>query len=457
MIALATGQCAAPTEAPRPDVSVPIPSATPVVITGVTVVPMDAERVLPGHSVVIRDGRIEAMGPDGTVATPEGAERIDGAGRWLLPGMVDFHTHERAPGNWPDDVDGNFLMYLANGITTIVNQGDFTGAMIAAGARVRNGTVPGPEVYAGYFARGPGDGGTIGQLASTAEGGQLLTRRARVEGYDFVKTYDRVTREAFDAIVAESEVQGLAVMGHIPAAVGIEGVLGAGMDMMVHAGGVVGAVFGSQFDASRLPSVGSRLASSGVMMGTTLHVMAIIRDFGLDAIAGIDPNLRAQSQPGVEFMDDAALAAWRVMMAQRADIRSAVDSRNWYQSLLQFVRAMHEAGVPLVLGTDVIGIPGVVPGFSLHAELAELRAAGLSPYVVLAAGTRNAGVLLRKMRPAEQVGVIAVGWRADLVLLDGNPLNDLETLRRPVAVVAAGRVYPGSWLTAQLVRLREER
>jgi imidazolonepropionase-like amidohydrolase len=118
---------------------------------------------------------------------------------------------------------------------------------------------------------------------------------------------------------------------------------------------------------------------------------------------------------------------------------------------------MHEAGVPLVLGTDVIGIPGVVPGFSLHAEFAELRAAGLSPYVVLAAGTRNAGVLLRKMRPAEQVGVIAVGWRADLVLLDGNPLNDLETLRRPVAVVAAGRVYPGSWLTAQLVRLREER
>jgi imidazolonepropionase-like amidohydrolase len=424
--------------------------------TSVTVVPMDRERSLDRHTVVVESGRITAVGPDGTLPLPADATVIDGTDHWLMPGLVDFHTHERALRDWPDDVAGNFLMYLANGVTSIVNMGDFTGAMIPVSRAVRAGELAGPEVYVGQFVRGPRDGGT--PIVSTPDDARAVARRARTEGYDFLKVYDGISRESFDALAAEGRALRLPILGHVVREAGLAHTLAHGQVMVVHTVSLLPVAFQGSTSPDRIPPVASMFLEAGAALGATLYVNEVITGFGLDGLAGADQYARVLRQEGVEYMDDAAVRAWKTMLEQRADIRQARDRRAGLAFMQVVVKAFHDAGVPVLLGSDEIGIPGVVPGFSVHGELRQLREAGLTPFQALATGTRVAGQFIRRhLRPEELIGVIAAGARADLVLLRANPLADVGAFRKPAGVMAAGRWYPGGRLEYQLDSLRTTR
>ncbi len=117
-------------------------------------------------------------------------------------------------------------------------------------------------------------------------------------------------------------------------------------------------------------------------------------------------------------------------------------------------KAFAWAGVPMVLGTDEVGVPGVVPGFSIHGELRLLYDAGISPFEVLASGTRNAGTYLAEHMGAVAFGTVTSGSRADLVLLDRDPRSHRSVFRDPVGVTVAGQRYPRSWLHAEMEALR---
>jgi imidazolonepropionase-like amidohydrolase len=416
--------------------------------TGVNVLPMDVERELPGHTVVVEQGRITALGRDGAVAIPEGARVVDGSGAWLMPGLIDAHTHERALPDWPDDVAGNLVMSLANGVTTIVNMGDVTGAVVGVRDAVRSGTLPGPSIVVGHFVRGPGDGGAPHVLVSGADDARALVARARAQGYDFLKVYSAVPSAAWAALAPAARAVGLAIGGHLMQPVGLEPALAAGQVLVSHS---------ASFPLpANDPSTAVRLAlTHGTVVDPTLFVQELIVGFGLDALASRPSGERFREQQGVEYMDDAMLAAWDRMMAFRTDIRTPVDRRAAFTAQQVLVKAMDDAGVPLVLGTDTLGIPGVVPGFAIHGELRARREAGIAPWRALLAGTRTAGEYLRRhVGLPEVVGVVEVGARADLLLLDADPRLDPDTLRRPRAVMAAGRYYPREWLQAELERLR---
>jgi imidazolonepropionase-like amidohydrolase len=424
---------------------------------GVNVLPMDTDRVLRNQTVLVEAERISAIGPDGSVRLPANVTRIEARGRWLMPGLIDAHTHERALPDWPDDVAGNLAMYLANGITSIVNMGDFTGGMIAVRDAVRSGALAGPEIYVGHFVRGPSDGGTSDTLVATPEAASALARRAAAQGYDFLKVYDGLSTTAYDALAAEARVVGLPIAGHAVRQPGLPHTLSGGQVMAAHASIFLPGAGGTGAPAS-LPAATQLALASGVYVTATLFVHELITGYGLDALAGVDPYPRVIAQDGVEFMDDRCQEAWFRMLQQRVDIRLPRDRRGELALQQQYVRAFDVAGVPILLGTDTIGIPGVVPGFAVHGELRQLREAGLPPWRVLATGTRNAGRFLRQhLRAADAVGRIEAGARADLLLLERDPREDPGTLRRSLLVMARGRPYTRDTLWAHLDALRSAR
>jgi imidazolonepropionase-like amidohydrolase len=434
----------------------PPPAVGRYAFTNVTVLPMDSDRVLPAQTVLVDGGRIAAIGPGRTLRVPADAVVIEGDGRWLMPGLVDAHTHERALPDWPDDVAGNLVMYLANGVTSIFNMGDFTGDMIGARDAVKAGSLAGPTIYVGHFVRGPSDGGTESTTVTGAQAARDLVRRAKAEGYDFLKVYDGVPAAAYDALVAEGEAAGLPVTGHGIRALGLPYTLTHGQVMVAHAS-YFSALFPTAAEGD-VSSVSRMVASSGVAVTATLFVQELIAGLGLDALAGRDPWTRVITQEGVEYMDERALEAWVRMFRFRADIRAPGDARPELAFMQRYTKAFADAGVPILAGADTIGIPGVVPGFSLHGEIRLLQAAGLTPEQTLAAATRNPGAFARRhLRSAEPFGVVEAGARADLLLLDSDPRDDLSVLRRASGVMAGGRWYPRESLSAQLDLLRRSR
>jgi hypothetical protein len=433
-------------------------AATPrYAFIGASVLTMQDDAELHAQTLLVEDGRIAALGPDGSVAIPPDAIRIDASGRWVMPGLVDFHTHERPFNDWPDDTAGNFTMYLANGVTSIVNMGDFTDALPATGARVEAAELDGPMVFAGLFARGAGDGGTASTYARTPDEGRALVQRAVAGGYDFVKLYSALDRTTFDAIASEAAARGIGIGGHLSTQVGYDRLLQGGVDFAVHAMEVLNAS-GATNDGSAIPGAVAKLAQADAALNATLFVYELIRDFGADSIAQRDAWQRVLAQEGIEYMDDRALTRWRRMYDERSDLRVPFDWSAILTRQRQLTRAAADAGVPIPAGTDDIGIPGVVPGFAIHGELAALTRAGLTPLRALQAATRDAGVVIeRTLRPGWDTGVLRAGARADLLLLDADPRADLATLRRPREVMVGGRRYDGEALRARLEALRTSR
>lgn len=424
--------------------------ARPLAIVHATVLPMTGGGPLVNHTIVAENGLITGFGPDGQVPIPANATVIDGTGRWVTPGLVDFHAHERGFPAWPDDVEGNFVMYLANGVTSIVNMGDFTGGLLPWRDRVRAGTAAGPDAWVGQIVRGQADGGT--PVVTNAASALQVAQQARQNGYDFLKVYNAVPAEAFTALVDGGQVEGLAVTGHA-STIGLRHAIANGQVMVAHV--LEFQSLAGNGSAGVVAALAQEVAASGTTVTPTLHVVDVIRSFGLDALAGRNLNERIGSYPGAEYMDDAALTTWQGVLVQRGDIRTPIDRTSTFQLAERLTLAFHLAGVPLLMGTDNIGIPAVVPGFSVQAELALLAGAGIPAEEVLEIATRNAGRFINQHFGAPHpVGVIAPGARADLVLMDQDPRTDFGAYVVPAGVMAGGRWYSREWLRDQLERLR---
>lgn len=431
-----------------------------VAVRDVRILPMDTDRVQEQQTVLVRGGIIEASGPSTSIVIPTGTVVIEGRGRWLMPGLIEGHAHEIPLPFWPQDTEGNLIMYLANGITSVVNMGDATGVPLDIAAFVRSGAMRGPTLYVGQFARGQNDGGNALNLVRTPDEARVLVRRAVGEKYDFIKSYSRISRGIFDALVDEGRLSGLPIVGHVsldfPYLQGIQN----GQRMVVHSSDVWAFGFGgSTTQTSAIPAQAEQLRQQKTAMGTTLAVLELIKDFGLEAQAGRDLFARVLAQEGTEYMDDRAITAWKRMLADRPDLQTPRDLRSALTFTQQIVSGFHQAGVVILPGSDTIGVPGMVPGFSLHRELELMEQAGMSRFAVLRSATRDhAAFITQHFRvPQQRFGVIEPGARADLLLLDTDPRLDLRALRQPAGVMANGRWYSGEWLRDQLKTLRNTR
>lgn len=416
-------------------------SPPPILFEHVNVVPMDRERVIRDQSVLVEGDTIQAIGP--RLPRPEGALVVDGGGtRYLSPGLADMHVHSTT--------SRDMVLFLANGVTTVLNMGgarsEFVDQVVPA---LNSGERPGPHVYLALRVDGTPEYGQL--VVATPDQARAVVDLAKTNGYDFIKVYNNLAPDVFQAFIEAGRRSGIPVVGHGVTRVGVQRQVAAGQLMVAHAEEYLYTVFfpaGADVGnrAPRLDQIPAAVGftkHSGAFVTTDLNTYATIaRQWGHpDVVEGF------LAMPQVRFLDPDDRVAWR---SGGYDQRSgSLDDRLAF--LKAFTRALADAGVPILSGTDTPSLPGLVPGFSLHDNLHALEEAGLSRFQVLSTATRNPGEMLAIAKPGSQCfGVVVVGCRADLVLSEANPLDRLETLDKPVGVVATGRWHDAADLEALL-------
>jgi len=393
----------------------------------VTVVPMDRERVLERYTVVVRDGRIAAMGLDGSIRIPRGALRIDGHGRYLMPGLVDLHVHLAS--NPEDEQRAILKLFVVNGVTTVLNLRGTPQVLELRGA-VAAARVFGPIIYtSGPFVNEP--------FVTTPEEVERAVIEQKRAGYDFVKLHGSLSQEAYARLNTVARREGIRVVGHAPRNLGVAAMFEERQYAVAHAEEFLYDRSNSSRDSAlpqieaQIPELARSMHQAGIWLMPNLTAFKTIGWMVQDLYAVL-------ARPEMRFMPAAVREGWGPATNPytnrfRKDAYPGIEVR--YQLLEKLVRAFQAEGVRLLIGTDAMNT-GVVPGFSTHDELAELVAAGLTPFDALRAATANAAEFLAA---AEQRGVVAVGQNADLLLLDANPLENIANSRRIRGVVLRGR------------------
>ena len=367
---------------------------TPVAIVGVRVVTMTSSAVLDDQTIVVRDGVVASMGPSATAQLPTDAVVIQGNGRYVMPALIDMHVHLAT---------GDLEAYLDAGIGTVRNMWGHS-AIAAMQREVAAGTRAGPTIVsASSGIDSPPAQWPATQLVTDPAQVRAIVRAQKDAGWPFIKVYTRLSRESFDSLMLATREMGIPALGHVPLAVDINHAIDEGMKSIEHLTGYDRAVsrttrsgtWGwSDADVSRFPALAARSAQAGVWNCPTLAILA-----------------------------------------ELAKQHSAAEREAIVRNRRLFVRELSRAGARILLGTDA-GIDVVAPGRSIHDELRELVASGLSPFDALRAGTTSAAEFLGM----PDVGRIAVGARADLLLVRGNPLADVANAAR-----IDGMVLRGAW------------
>jgi imidazolonepropionase-like amidohydrolase len=415
----------------------------------VTVIPMDRERELRNQTVVVQGERIVAMGPTASTAVPAGAVRVDGRGKYLMPGLAEMHAHV-VGGQNPNHEQINrdiLFLYVANGITSIRAMLGQPNQLPLRQQLVRN-EILGPMMY----VSAPSLNGNSAPNPDTAS---KLVRAHKAAGYDFLKIHPGLSRETYDAIVRTSNEIGLTWAGHVPAAVGLPHALASHQSTVDHLDGLLemstpdamqerlraGAVpfqeLVDAIDASKFPAIARQMKAANVWSVPTMLIWE---------------NLFTQARTGDE------MARWSEMMyAARQQVAGQVNQKNnmlqqqrsqgltpentakFIALRSQALKALADADAPLLMGTDSPQL-FMVPGFALHRELGIVAQAGLTPFQILASGSRNvARYVAEQLKQDGRFGTVAVGNRADLVLLDASPLASLDNLTHRSGVMVRGR------------------
>ncbi|WP_447755637.1 amidohydrolase family protein [Sphingopyxis fribergensis] len=421
--------------------------AETIVFTDVHVVPMDRERVIPRTTVIVTDGKIASIGI--MAKLPAGTPVVDGKGAWLVPGLADMHNHVTTR----DDL----VLLLANGVTTMLNMGEATNAFAGrTRIAVNKGEVPGPQIFTAFVVDGDPQYGHF--VVRTPDEARAIVRLAKTNGYSFMKVYTNLSAEAFAALAEEAKAQGIGVVGHNVAAVGLAKQLAAGQAMVAH----VEEFFTGFFPA---PPAGDQQAPPDD--ARIADAVALVKAYGTFVTSDLFTYRTIAAQFGKPEVVKAYLAAPearylapgdRIDWARSGYQKKAVDLSRRVAFEGRFAKAMADSGVPLMTGGDAPTIPGLVPGFALHHEIDAMLAAGLTPFQALSAATRTPGEFIAKTVPgAAKFGVIAPGYRADLLLVADDPLAKPATLRSPRGVMAGGRWYDAATLNAMLADVAERR
>lgn len=440
----------------------------PIAIAGATVIDATGADPIPNATVLIEGDRIAAVGPVDAVEVPAGARVIDGAGRFLIPGLWDAHVHAFV---FPWQAELYLPLLIANGVTGVRDMGgpvpmaaiDEVRAAVAAGERV------GPRIVAGTMLDGPTPVWPFALPAGTAEEGRAALATVADSGADFAKVYTLLPREAFLAVAEAAGERGFPFAGHVPITSTPVEAAAAGQRTVEHysdslvpfcaADDVLAALraaaagpdpvqaYGAAFfgglarmqetlDEGKVEAAAAAFADHGTWFTPTLII-------GRNAALAGDPALVAD--PRLRYLPPEVVATWATDPALLEEPFLAV-ARQSLEIGTAMTATMRRAGVGVLAGTD-LGLPNTLPGFGLHDELALLVDAGLTPLEALQAATRNPAEAVGR---AADLGTVEAGKLADLVLLDADPLADIGNAGRIAAVIADGRVFARADLDALL-------
>jgi cytosine/adenosine deaminase-related metal-dependent hydrolase len=418
----------------------------------VTVIPMERSgEVLRGQTVVVRAGRIAAVGPAASTDVPADATRVDGQGRFLIPGLAEMHGHipavnpDASNPNWSADV---LFLYVAAGATTVRGmQGNPT--HIPLRERVRSGDIIGPRLY----LSGPAMSGNSVPDAATAE---RLVREYHAAGYDHLKVHEGLSVEAYDAIARTASSLGMRWGGHVSQFIGVDGALAAHQATIDHIDDYIESAQrdGSpalslegwarisalplNVDESKIPDLVRRTRDAGVAIVPTHALWETLRGAHAPEEFLDWPELRWVPQQMVEQWTSSARGAQG--NNPPASAAAEVAFRN------HMLKALSDGGVTILMGTDAPQVFSV-PGFSLHREVVAMRDAGMDSWQILHSGTK---AVAEHFGTLAETGTVAAGKRADLVLLGADPVADIANIRRIDGVMVSGRWLPAADIATEL-------
>lgn len=408
------------------------------------VVPMDRERILPDHTVVVVDGRITAIGPAVTVKVPRHAVRIDARGRYLLPALSDMHVHvegeswnallspEAKAASKTTPFEDFLFPYVANGVTTVqVLSG--THELLPVRGQIAEGELLAPRLILARMIDGPDKAWPppLSSWVANADEARAATLKAKADGYDKMKVYSFLSKESYDAIIATAKAQQMDVVGHIPYALSVEYVVDAGQKMISHTEEVAKHAHGD-YSHERVSYFAGRIADGKVWMTPTLiTTRRIIEDF--TSPSGLFASPEAQYSAHPMQRDIAKFISNMNQSIPPAARDKLKDDFEKFQK--PFTKVFHDKGGQLMTGTDSL-LPRLVPGFALHQELHELVNVGLTPYEALRTSTT---IPYEYLGEAARSGTIAIGKSTDLMLVDGNPLKDVAAAANIAGVMMRGR------------------
>lgn len=389
----------------------------------------------PHTSVLVRSGVIEGIGDALEV---RGARVVEGRGRFLIPGLWDAHVHLSVAD------EATLGVLVANGVTSVRDMGGELDLLDGWRARIERGELIGPRIFrAGPTVDGPKPGVPFRLTVTNAEEGSAAVTRLRELGVDFIKIHNAVPRDAFFALAAEAQRQGFPFAGHVPMTVEPAEAAEAGQHSVEHIVTLIEGTFSARFPnetaafeampqwlEDEVPALARTFAKHGTWFVPTIVAYELRARRG-DLADHPDPRSRYATPPLKRYWDEAFPASPR-----DRDPETRARRARFVEIGQGMIRRMHEAGVSIAVGSDLAG-RDVLPGFSVHDEIALLVASGLTPMEALRAGTSEAARLLSA---SDTLGIIAPGKAADLVLLDGDPLADVKNVGRISAVILRGKL-----------------
>jgi imidazolonepropionase-like amidohydrolase len=467
LLAACTPATTSPPAAPTiiPVTVIPAPTNTPIVtttasasiyaITDVTIIDVENGSAVPGQTVIVVGDRIDQIGAQDKLSVPEGAEIINGHGLNLMPGLVDAHVHYlEAP------IFGRLL--IANGVLLVRDMGMSNEYILPLRDELNQGVTLGPEMVAtgAILDENPPQIPQISIGVQTPEEGRSAVQKQAKVGVDMIKVYATLDKEVFLAIVDEAQKQGIKVVGHIPDSIYIEYAAAAGQASSEH-------WFGFEKAIARL--LGEPVSFTFNGMGSDVEYLLrldevdpqVLRDFyqrlrasGLTVVPTVVtfknwPNvdsLEARSLPEGEYISQNLLSMWKSQWAGQTEFPDL-----FWQNWVQMVKEMNEAGIPLMVGTDLM-CPGIIPGYSVHEEMAIWQEAGIPAADVLRSATL---VPAQFMGLGERLGSISEGKAASMVLLWANPLEDINNAQQIEGVFLRGQYFSREDLDRLLVEAKD--
>lgn len=435
-----------------------------VAFIGVNVIPMDSERVLTDQTVIVREGIIAEIGRRDKVKVPKGAIKIDGRGKFLIPGLTDMHAHLLSDEHLPDSLAGDELkIMVANGVTTIRLMIG-TPEHLTLRKQSAAGEIVAPTIYAAspQFSGRPIGDPFNGYVVKTGEEARAAVRRAKADGYDFIKLTFFITREVYDAAVDEAVRQNILVIGHVDRQVGLKRAFEA-RQQIEHLDGFFEAMIPPE---AKLPG-----STSGVYVWQprAWESLDVLDEKQIPVLAAESVKANPFSCPTLTFLKSSfgtgstdeqvkARAGYRFYPAKMREEMDQPRKRFWekppaaerrakyvdYRN--RITKAIYDAGGKILAGSDS---PDwlLLYGFTLHTEMKNLTEAGLSNYAALEAATRNPAEFFDVLGSG---GTIEKGKRADLVLLNASPLDNISNTENRAGVMLKGKWYPQSELNGWL-------
>ena len=398
---------------------------TGIAIINVTVIDVISGENTPNMTVVVQGDQITEIAS--AISISQNVAQLDGSGKFLIPGLWDMHTHHEALGIESMD------LYLANGVVGTRDMGSELQFIISLRDRINNGELPGPEIIAaGPILDDAPPEFPSRQRVSDAEEARRTVRALQQSGVDFIKVHNLTPREVFFAIADETANLGMSFSGHVPPTVSIEEAASSGMTSIEHLSNfrVYLECAGTEpYSLDSCQESFENLATHGVWQTPTI---AVAQEFPELMNGMLNEIPMSQTLSHYEFASDALLERFETEISVGASAQVVDFLRVNNVTSLAAISDLREAGNQFLAGCDAL-----VPGFCLHDELEWMTLAGLSPLEALQTATINPAIFFGRENTQ---GTIEVGKRADLVLLDENPLADINNIRTVNAVLVRGHL-----------------